>query len=527
MSAAARSLCDLLQAAAGRWPQHVATTCAASSRDWQQTMAQCHAAATLFQSLGVERGDRVAFLGVNSSVLYESYFSRALIGAILVPINYRLSLAELVECIDDCAPRLLLVDDGFVEQAAAVAKRCKSIPQILYVGHGAPPTGWLSFTAEVTEILQGGSLCALAPGQQDETAMIFYTGGTTGRAKGVMLSHANLLSNTVCSIPLYRIQPHWRFLVLGPLFHLAAGSRVFTSAALGGHSVILPKFDVEAVLTAIAEHGIHSVTMVPTMLQMLLDHPRFDRYDLSSLQMLAFGAAPMPLELLTRIIERFPGVPIFQTYGMTEAAPILTSLDSKYHVLGDATSKLGSVGRPAAHVELCIVDEEGRPLPPGQTGEILATGDNIMQGYWQLPEQTAEALKDGWYHSGDAGYLDEDGFLYLEGRIKDMIVSGGENVYPIEVENVLTTHGSVKQCAVIGIPHKTWGEAVHAVIVLADAAQCSEQELIDYCRDRIAHYKCPVSVSFREQPMPLSPINKILKSALREPFWSGRDNKLV
>jgi acyl-CoA synthetase (AMP-forming)/AMP-acid ligase II len=344
-----------------------------------------------------------------------------------------------------------------------------------------------------------------------------------------MLSNKNFLCNTQGSIPLYKMQEGWRFLIVGPLFHIAAGARLFSCAALGGHAIILPKFDVPEVLASIESYRINSATLVPTMFQMLIDHPQFATADLSSMEMVASGAAPMPMALQHRVIEAFAGIRLYQTYGMTEAAPIVTSLDAKYHVLeGPNSHKLGSVGQPAPHVQLKIISEEGTALPAGETGEVLARGDNIMSGYWNLPEQTAVALRDGWYHTGDAGYLDADGFLFLEGRVKDMIVSGGENIYPIEIENVLASHPAVHQCAVIGVPHDTWGEAVHAILLLeSDVAAPSEKDFIDYCRERIATYKCPVSVSFRTEPMPLSPINKILKTELRKPYWEGRDSKLV
>ena len=345
-----------------------------------------------------------------------------------------------------------------------------------------------------------------------------------------MLSNKNFLCNTTGSVPLYRMQDGWCFLIVGPLFHIAAGARIFSCAVLGGHAIVLPKFDVPDVLESIARYRINSATLVPTMFQMLIDHPLFSSADLSSMQMVASGAAPMPMALQHRVIEAFSGINLYQTYGMTEAAPIVTSLDSQYHVVsGPGSEKLGSVGRPAPHVQLRIIDEHGADLPTGQTGEVLARGDNIMTGYWNLPEQTAVALKDGWYHTGDAGYLDAEGFLFLEGRVKDMIVSGGENIYPIEIENVLSSHPAVHQCAVIGIPHETWGEAVHAVVLLegSESEPPTERELITYCRERIATYKCPVSVSFRSEPMPLSPINKILKTELRKPFWKGRSSALV
>jgi acyl-CoA synthetase (AMP-forming)/AMP-acid ligase II len=397
---------------------------------------------------------------------------------------------------------------------------------MVYAGATPAPQGLVSYEAAVA--WEEDALCTLAPSKNDETVVIFYTGGTTGRSKGVMLSNTNVACNTRCSIGLYRLQDAWNFIIFGPLFHLAAGARVFSCTAVGGHALIQAKFDVLEVLRGIEAYRINTTTLVPTMLQMMLDHPEFSSFDLSSLEMLAYGAAPLSVALLGRVIQAFPEVEIFQTYGMTEASPILTSLDSKYHtVSGPNAGRLASVGQAVSHVELKIVDERGLELPADETGQILARGENIMTGYLNLPEQTAQALVDGWYHTGDAGYLDQEGFLFLEGRVKDMIVSGGENVYPIEVENVLSHHPAVHQCAVIGIPHNSWGEAVHAVVVFEKGLQADEADLIQYCKQHIAGYKCPVSVSVRGEPMPLSPVNKILKSELRKPFWAGRDSKLI
>lgn len=523
---------ELLETAAARWPEKPAISFEGETRTWRQTYQRCRAATTLLSGIGVKKGDRVAFLGFNSNVCYESYYSPAMIGAILVPINYRLSVREMIECVEDCLATVLIVDPHFVDQARQIQQSCSSVTTLVYAGSRIKdeptPDGMLCYEDELKKVIAANSYCELTPSQDDESVIFFYTGGTTGRSKGVMLSNINFQCNTDCSIPLYRMQQGWNFIVLGPLFHLAAGSRVFSSTALGGHCAILPKFDVLEVFQTIEKYRINSATLVPTMFQMMLDHPDFSKYDLSSLKMLAYGAAPMSVSLLSRVIKAFPGVDIFQTFGMTEAAPILTSLDSKYHVLsGPNSNKLGSVGRAVSHVQLKIVDERGRELAAGETGEIIARGDNIMTGYWHLPELTAEALSDGWYHTGDAGYLDEEGFLFLEGRVKDMIVSGGENIYPIEVENVLSHHPAIHQVAVIGIPHETWGEAVHAVVTLEQEAQVTEAELIAFCKEQIASYKCPVSVTLRADPMPLSPINKILKTELRKPFWEDRNSKLV
>ena len=519
---------DLLFAAAEKWPEKPAITFREKTQNWLETKNRCHAAATILQRVGVKSGDRVAFLGLNSNVCFETYYSPALLGATMVPINYRLALREMIECVQDCTPTVLLVGENYLDQARQLQESCDSMTTIISCGDIEIPDDMLSYEQHVGEIISNNEYCELSPSVGEETVIIFYTGGTTGRSKGVMLSSNNFQCNTLCAIPLYRMQQHWAFLVIGPLFHLAAGSRVFSCTALGGHAVILPKFDVTALMESVEKYQINSATLVPTMYQMILDHPDLANYDLSSLKMLASGAAPLSIALLSRIIQSFPTTEFFQTYGMTEASPILTSLDSKYHVLeGPNANKLGSVGRVVKHVELFIADENDNEVPPNTVGQILARGDNIMTGYWHLSEQTEEALKDGWYHTGDAGYLDEEGFLFLEGRVKDMIVSGGENIYPIEVENVLEDHPAIYQCAVIGIPHDTWGEAVHAVVLLKDGFSISEEELIKFCKEQIASYKCPVSITFREEPMPLSPINKILKTELRKPFWEGRDSKLV
>lgn len=519
---------DLLFAAAKKWPDKPAISFLGKSQNWLETKNRCVAAATLLKSINVKPGDRVAYLGLNSNVCFESYWSPALIGATMVPINYRLTVWEIIECIQDCAPKVLIVDSHYLEEVQQIREECSSLTDIICCGDIDAPADMLCYETTIKEIITSETYTELCPSCDEDIVIIFYTGGTTGRSKGVMLSHINFKYNTECSIPLYRMQQHWAFLIIGPLFHLAAGSRVFSSTALGGHAVILPKFDVVELMENVKKYAINSATLVPTMYQMILDHPKFGDYDLSSLKMLASGAAPLSIALLSRIVSAFPETEFFQTYGMTEASPILTSLDSSYHVLeGPHSNKLGSVGRAVRHVDLIITDENDNELPANTVGQILARGKNIMKGYWHLPEETTEALRDGWYHTGDAGYLDEEGFLFLEGRVKDMIVSGGENIYPIEVENVLEDHPAIYQCAVIGIPHETWGESVHAIVKLKDQVQVSEEELIKFCKENIASYKCPVSVSFREEPMPLSPINKILKAELRKPFWEGRDSELV
>ena len=522
------SIAELLFEAAREAPAAPAISFQGVTRSWAEVDSRCRAAATLFAKLGVGAGDRVALLGQNSDVCFESYFSPALIGAMFVPLNCRLSARELRECLDDCTPAVLLADAEFAERARAMKDQCPYIRELVVFGGNGPGPGALDYERSLAEIIDNGSLAEFSPSRDDEPILLFYTGGTTGKPKGVMLSNRNVLTNTACSVEDYRMEPGWNFIILGPLFHLAAGARIFSCAALYAHAVVLARFDAGEVLGAIEFHRVDSVTLVPTMAQMLLDHPGYSDHDLSSLKIVTCGAAPLSLDLQRRLLRALPDVRQYQTYGMTEASPILTILDSTWHVLdGPRAAKLGSVGRPPAHVEIRVVDANNNDQPANCVGEIIARGPNIMVGYWRRPELTAEAMRGGWYHTGDAGYIDEDGFLFLEGRVKDMIVSGGENVYPIEVENVLTEHPAVRECAVIGIPHEIWGEAVHAVVIAESGAGVGEKELISFCKENLAGYKCPLSISFRREPMPLSSVNKVLKTELRKPFWQGRRSQLI
>jgi len=335
-----------------------------------------------------------------------------------------------------------------------------------------------------------------------------------------MLSHNNITANSVGVIPRYGLRRGDVSLLNGPMFHTAGGARVYMSPVAKSHTVVMSRFEVISFLELIEKHGVTFTQFVPTMLQMILDHPRFSEFDTSSVRRITYGSAPMPLALAQRVIEAFPGVELMQAYGMTETSPVITILDPEEHVPdGDDARLLESVGRPMPYIDLKICDEQGQEVKQGQTGEIVLRGPNVTCGYWNRPEETATAIRDGWFHTGDAAWIDDQGYVFMAGRTKDMIISGGENVYPIETENILSTHPAVAECAVIGVPHELWGEAVHAVVILKDGATPNEDELRDHCRQTLAHYKCPRSFSWRSEPMPLSATNKVLKSELRKPFW--------
>lgn len=507
------SMPNLLEKAVDRWPDSPSVTYGGRTFTWEQTGERCQRLAWALAGLGVGVGQRVAYLGYNSHWCFELFFASPMAGAITVPVNFRLSLGEIIDCIEDAEPTVLVIDGHHIEHARAIARACPKLKAIVYAGEGIAPEGLLPYETLLTEVEQ----FVLQPSGNDDTLVIFYTGGTTGRSKGVMLTHINLFANALGGIPLYKMVERETHLLAGPMFHTAAGSRVYTATMTGTHTVILSKFDVLEVMQAVESHGINTMQLVPTMLQLMLDHPRFPEFDLSSLRMITYGASPMPVALLERALKYLPSVSFAQSYGMTEASPVVTVLDGDDHSLEAARlARLESVGRAVFHNHVRIVNAQRKALGVGEVGEIAVKGANIMKGYWRAPELTKAVLENGWYYTGDSGYLDKDGYLFLVGRIKDMIVSGGENVYPIEIENILSRHPDIKDCAVIGVPHEKWGESVHAIVRLVEGARVSEREIVDYCRDRIAHYKCPAGVTFMEKPFPVSTVNKVLKSELRK-----------
>jgi long-chain acyl-CoA synthetase len=307
----------------------------------------------------------------------------------------------------------------------------------------------------------------------------------------------------------------------GPLCHLAAGGRVFTNTLAGGRHVMLARFRPPELLQLIERERVTGMSIVPAMIGMLLAEPSFDTADLSSLRTINYGGSPIPEPILSRFMARLPQVEFGQSYGMTELSPIATHLTPADHRRGGV--RLRSAGRAVAAAEVGITDEADRLLPAGEVGEVVIRGPIVMQGYWRQPELTRRTLRGGWMHSGDVGFLDEEGYLFIVDRKKDMVVSGGENVYSIEVEDAIHRHPAVAQCAVIGIPHATWGEAVHAVVVLRPGHSLDASAVIEHCRLHIASFKCPRSVELRADPLPLSGVNKVNKTLLRAAHWQGRE----
>jgi acyl-CoA synthetase (AMP-forming)/AMP-acid ligase II len=362
--------------------------------------------------------------------------------------------------------------------------------------------------------------------QGNDLAAVMYTGGTTGKPKGVMLSHANLYLDALGSIAAVQRPNGGVGLVVAPFFHVAGCGLSMQLLRRQATQVLLPAFDELAVLQAIQRERISETFLVPTMIRRLIGHPRFREFDLSSIRHMFYGASAIDEVLLAEAMAALPGAAFCQAYGMTELSPTIAMLAPEDHLPGPRQAqRLRSAGRPLPIAEIRIVDAEDQELPAHQIGEICSRGPMVMQGYWNQPEATATALRGGWMHTGDGGYLDEDGYLYVVDRIKDMIVTGGENVYSAEVENALAQLPAIAMSAVIGVPDDTWGERVHAVIVLREGQALDEAQVIAHCKGLIAGYKCPRSVEFRAA-LPISPAGKLQKFVLREPFWAGRQRRV-
>ena len=498
-------------------PDKVALVCGDRSVAWAVFADRVARLAAAFRARGVVPGDRVAMLANNSDRYVEFYFATLWAGGVLVPINTRWSPNEMAACIDDCEPVLLLCDALHFAAAQELSRRCASVRELLLAD---APNG--SGVADWESLIRDNEPVADSRRDGSDLACLFYTGGTTGRAKGVMLSHDNFMANSMMHIANLGLHEAAVHLHVSPMFHVAGGARLFSVTAAGATHAVLEAFDPGAFLSAIERFKVTVTVVVPTVLNRLVDHPDLARYDLSSLQLLSYGASPMPEALLKRAMQRLPGIAFLQSYGMTELSPVATMLMPRYHTFeGPDAGYTRSAGQAVYNADVAIFDAEDRPLPTGSIGEICVRGPMVMQGYWRQPELTAEALRGGWMHTGDAGYIDARGFVFLVDRVKDMIVTGGENVYSAEVENVIYQHAAVHECAVVGVPSEAWGEAVHAIVVTKPGLNVESEEIIEFCRARIAHYKAPKTCEVRRDELPKSGAGKILKADLRKPFWTN------
>jgi len=470
------------------------------------------------QALGIQKGDVIGILSWNR-LEYPEVFGAAMKGGfVLAHFNPRLQAGELVHLINDAEPRVLFLGPELVETIARIHKQLSKTEFFLTFGDAE---GRMMAYGEMVES-QSKEEPEPRVGEED-LLTIFYTSGTTGIPRGAIYTHRQKMENVAMKALDIGVEFGDRHLVVLPMFHIGGDSHIWPFFLVGGCNVIMPRpsFDPAEALQVIAEEQITDVHIVPTQLISLLNLPDIEQYDLHCLKRIWYAASPMPTEVLKRGLSVFG--PIFmQGYGQTESGPDVTVLSRANHRYSgestEAQSVLASCGRPCIRVHVRIVDEAGRDVEAGKIGEIIVKSKRNMTGYWRKPEETKEAIRDGWLHTGDLGYYDEKGFIYIAGRKTDMIITGGENVYPTEVEDVLYRHPAVKEAAVIGIPDPYWVERVHVLVVLKENAQAAEEDIINFCRKHIAHYKAPRTFKFVES-LPKNPQGKILKKEIRSKYW--------
>jgi long-chain acyl-CoA synthetase len=464
----------------------------------------------LSSELGVNPTDRIAVLSANSVPYLEVWHAALLGAACITPLNTRFSAEEIAYVLADSEATVCFVDARFAAVIDAVRDRT-AVKRVVLIGDGDVPRD-----LRYEELLATATQRLPEEPDEDQPAVLIYTGGTTGKSKGVLLDQRAEVLNQYH----FAMKVQWHadhpFIIQTPMFHGATMLGVVGAPMFGVASIVLPGFEPSLSLAATQKYAAGVTVLVPTMIAMLLNHPEFAPEKLASLRTIVDGASPMPATVGARLLECLPDTEIIHGYGMTEGCTISTALDDKDH---RDPRRAGSCGRALIGVALSIQDEDGTPLPAREVGEVCIRGGQFMAGYLNKPDETAAALRGGWYHSGDMGYLDEDGYLYLVDRAKDMIISGGENVYSVEVEDAIANHPDVLQVAVIGIPHEVWGEAVHAVVVTKPGVSLTEAAVITHARSTIGGYKVPRSVAFRTEPLPLSGAMKVLKRDLRAPYW--------
>jgi acyl-CoA synthetase (AMP-forming)/AMP-acid ligase II len=462
---------------------------------------------------GLRRHDRVCILAMNCGEYLETYGAAEWSGYVVNTVNWRLAPPEIAYVVKDAAPRILVFEDQYSELIAGLRVQFDAVEK--YICIGTPPEWAEAFESVVESGVEAGPPIRAG---EDDLLCIIYTSGTTGRPKGVVHTHRSYAALAEILSSELQLGGDGRLLAIAPLFHIGARSLASGQQWRGGSVVLQRGFDAEEVIRTIERERITAIHLVPTMVQAILDAPNFGNHDLSSLRMLMYAAAPMPVPLLTRAIEAF-GPILVNGYGQTEIN-LPTLLHNHQHQLNGRPQdlkRLASVGQPHPRSEIRVLGDDGRDCVPGRIGEVLARSETAMAGYWNNSTATLETIRDGWVHTGDMGYLDEEGYLFLVDRKKDMIISGGENIYSREVEEAVASHPAVKQVAVIGVPDSYWGEVVKAVVVLRDDSRADSAEIVEHCKTLIASYKCPKSVEF-VAALPLLPTGKVSKVALRERF---------
>jgi long-chain acyl-CoA synthetase len=514
------TLADVVRVNGARLPDKIALVQAGrDSVTWAQLLERSARMAQALADAGVGAGDRVAFLDKNSVEHFDVSFGAAMLNAVSVDVNWRLAAPEVQFIVDDAAATVLIVGPDFVPVLDAIVDQLPHVTKFVVIGGHPDHEDYDEWMARYP---------ADDPGVQaasGDVAFQLYSSGTTGRPKGVMLSNHNLFALLPMARDMWGIQRDSVNLVAMPLFHIGGGGWAVAGMYEGATSVIVRDIDPAALIRLIESERITHAFLVPAVLQFMLMMPGVDAADFSSLETIVYGASPISEEILGKCVNTFK-CKFWQAYGLTETTGAVVNLPPEDHdTTGPNRHRLRSCGLPGPGVELRIVGEDGE-CAVREVGEIWIRSIQNTIGYWNLPEETAKAFtEDGWFKSGDAGFLDEDGYLYIHDRVKDMIVSGGENVYPAEVENVLMAHPAIADVAVIGVPHEKWGETGKAIVVVAPGSEVTEAEIIAFAKERLATFKCPTSVEWMDV-LPRNPSGKVLKKDLREPYWEGHERRV-
>jgi acyl-CoA synthetase (AMP-forming)/AMP-acid ligase II len=477
--------------------------------------------ANAFNELGVQKGDRIGMLQVNCPQYVEAYFAAAKIGAIFVPLNFRAKSEELAYMAGNAEAAVLLTGARYFDMVKEMLPQLPSVKTCISVDARKDET---PFYEDLIDSSSSDETTAEIG--DDDITILMYTAGTTGRPKGVPLRHSGFVSYILSNVEPASPEVEEKNLLTVPLYHVAGMQAVLAGIYGGRTLVMMRQFEVKEWLKTAQEEKVTRAMLVPTMLKWVIEDPDFHNYDLSSLGVITYGAAPMPLNVIQKAIEEMPGVRFINAFGQTETASTITTLGPEDHIIkgtdADKEKKLkrlaASIGRPLPDVEVKIVDEKGTALPAGEVGEIYAKGPRIMKGYWGDADKSAEVITtQGWLRTGDKGWMDEDGYIYLAGRADDMIIRGGENISPEEVEDVLHSHPKIDEAAVIGIPHPDWGQEPCAIVVLKKGEKADTDEVMTYCRSRLTGFKRPGSVIFIDS-LPRNPMGKVLKKKLREKY---------
>ena len=497
-------------------PNGIATIDGARQRSWREVGERVARFAGALRFLGVNPGDRVAVLAYNCDAYYEAYFAILSAGGVIVPLNTRLGQSELQLQLEHAGASVLLFGVEFEGKVGELRRNATA--SRIYIGiDGAQEPA----DHALENLIAAHEPLAELTGSDEDLAGIYYTSGTSGAPKGVMLTHRNLTAIAVNLIMTTKVDEDCVNLHCAPMFHLG-DIGIFMITMVAGTHVFVRQLNEATILDVIEKHRVTHAFTVPAAIDRMAKHPRATTADLSSLRVLGYGGAPMPPASCDIARARFPGIDMAQGFGLTEMG-CHTFLGPRYHREDASAEKLKSIGQVSFGFEVRIVDAEDREVPRRTVGEIVGRGDNVMAGYWKQPEETAKVLRNGWLHTQDAGFMDEDGFVYITDRLRDMIITGAENVYSLEVEGVISRQAAVDECAVIGVPDERWGERVHAIIVLKAGAQLDFATLDAFCREHIAAYKCPKSFDIREERLPRSAAGKVLKRELRAPYWQGKD----